>query len=81
MMAIILGSMLYESFEFELSLKHGCEQQIQTKSFTHISSICFPLTFCRNEKKGEGTRTGIHNSNPNTTLLGPTGRQMHEEPS
>ena len=51
-MASILGSMLYESFEFELSLKHRCEQ-IQTKSFTHISSICCPLTFCRNKKKGK----------------------------
>ena len=52
-MASILGSMFIESFEFELSLKHGCEQQIQAKSFTHISSICCPLTFCRNEKKGK----------------------------
>ena len=51
-MASNLGSMLYESFEFELSLKHGCEQ-IQTKSFTHISSICCPQPFTGTKNKGK----------------------------
>jgi len=52
-MASILESMLYESFEFELSLKDGCEKQIQKKSFMHISRIWWPLNFFRKEKKGK----------------------------
>ena len=32
MIARILGSMLNESFEFKLSFKHGCEQQIHEQS-------------------------------------------------
>ena len=51
-MASILGSMLYESLEFELSLKHGCEQQTQTKSM-HISSICCPQPFAGTKNKGK----------------------------
>ena len=49
-LASILGSMLNESFEFELFLKHGCEQQILEQSPLRISSNCYPLTFCRNKK-------------------------------
>ena len=53
-MASTLGSMPNKSFEFEFLLKHGCEQQIQkTKSFMHLSSICYPLTFCRNKKQNK----------------------------
>ena len=76
MMASTLGSMPNKYFECEAWM---WATNPKTKSFMHLASICCPLTFCRNENKN--TRSSVHNSNFNTTLLGPMGRQMHKESS
>jgi hypothetical protein len=53
----------------------------EKKSFPNpYASLEYLLSTNLLQGRKQNTRSGVHNSSFNTTLLGPKGRQMHEEP-